>query len=90
MLILKCSSSTSEELNDVYVLNLSFCSNVQVINEPNNPVVDAPQKLNLEQLKIKLRNNVDQRQRWVKSNNADVSTEGQELYRAIAKHFKVR
>ncbi|XP_067635660.1 LSM12 homolog A [Eurosta solidaginis] len=89
MLILKCRSKNSEQLNDVYVLNLSLCSNVQVIKECNGNFVEDPQKLNLEQIKIRLRKTVQHRQTYLKSRNADVSLEAQELYRTIAKQFKV-
>ncbi|XP_073835738.1 LSM12 homolog a isoform X1 [Musca autumnalis] len=90
MLILKseCRSKNAEHLNDVHVLNLSLCSNVQVIKECNGNFVEDPQKLNLEQLKIRLRKTVQHRQTYLKSKNADVSPEAQELYRVIAKQFK--
>ena len=88
MLILKCRSKNSEKLSDVYVLNLSLCSNVQVIKEYNGNFVDDPQKLNLEQLKIRLRKTVQHRQTYLKSKNSDVGPEAQELYRVIAKQFK--
>ncbi|KAM7348781.1 LSM12 homolog a isoform 1-T1 [Cochliomyia hominivorax] len=87
-LILKCRSKNAENLNDVHVLNLSLCSNVQVIKECNGNYVDDPQKLNLEQVKLKLRKTVQHRQTYLKSKNADVSPEAQELYRVIAKQFK--
>ncbi|XP_075154981.1 LSM12 homolog a [Haematobia irritans] len=88
MLILKCRSKNADNLNDVHVLNLSLCSNVQVVKECNGNFVDDPQKLNLEQLKIRLRKTVQHRQTYLKSKNADVSPEAQELYRVIAKQFK--
>ncbi|XP_005178251.1 LSM12 homolog A isoform X2 [Musca domestica] len=88
MLILKCRSKNSEQLNDVHVLNLSLCSNVQVVKECNGNFVEDPQKLNLEQVKIRLRKTVQHRQTYLKSKNADVSPEAQELYRVIAKQFK--
>ncbi|XP_062141750.1 LSM12 homolog A [Drosophila sulfurigaster albostrigata] len=87
MLILKCHSKTSEELSDVYVMNLSLCSNVQVIKECNGNFIDDPQKLNLEQVKMRLRKTVERRQDFLKSKNAEVSPEAQELYRAIAKQL---
>ncbi|XP_034098804.1 LSM12 homolog A [Drosophila nasuta] len=87
MLILKCHSKTAEELSDVYVMNLSLCSNVQVIKECNGNFIDDPQKLNLEQVKMRLRKTVERRQDFLKSKNADVSPEAQELYRAIAKQL---
>ncbi|BFG02166.1 LSM12 homolog A [Drosophila madeirensis] len=87
MLILKCRSKTTEELSDIYALNLSLCSNVQVIKECNGNFVDDPQKLNLEQVKMRLRKTVERRQDYLKSQNADVSSEAQELYRAIAKQY---
>jgi len=87
MLILSGSKS-STDLNDVYVLNLSLCSNVHVVKECNGNFAEEPQKLNLEQIKIRLRNTVQQRQTYLKSKNADVSPYGQELYRVIAKQFK--
>ncbi|EDW57405.1 LSM12 homolog A [Drosophila novamexicana] len=87
MLILKCHSKTSGELSDVYVMNLSLCSNVQVTKECNGNFIDDPQKLNLEQVKMRLRKTVERRQDYLKSKNADVSPEAQELYRAIAKQL---
>ena len=86
---LESHSKTSEKLNDVFVLNLSLCSNVQVIKECNGNFVEEPQKLNLEQLKIRLRQTVQNRQTWIKSKNSEVSPEAQELYRVLAKNFKV-
>ncbi|EDV38548.1 uncharacterized protein Dana_GF19377 [Drosophila ananassae] len=86
MLILKCRSKSTEELSDIYVSNLSLCSNVQVIKECNGNF-DDPQKLNLEQVKMRLRKTVERRQDYLKSKNADVSPEAQELYRAIAKQY---
>ncbi|KAH8314931.1 hypothetical protein KR074_004008 [Drosophila pseudoananassae] len=88
MLILKCRSKSTEELSDIYVSNLSLCSNVQVIKECNGNF-DDPQKLNLEQVKMRLRKTVERRQDYLKSKNADVSPEAQELYRAIAKQYGV-
>ncbi|XP_017136721.1 LSM12 homolog A isoform X2 [Drosophila miranda] len=87
MLILKCRSKTTEELSDIYVLNLSLCSNVQVIKECNGNFVAEPQKLNLEQVKMRLKKAVERRREYLKSQNADVSSEAQELYRAIAKQY---
>ncbi|XP_068157760.1 LSM12 homolog A [Drosophila tropicalis] len=87
MLILKCRSKSTDELGDVYVMNLSLCSNVQVIKECNGNFTDDPQKLNLEQVKMRLRKTVERRQDFLKSKNADVSPEAQELYRAIAKQY---
>lgn len=108
---IECHSKTAEELNDVYVMNLSLCSNVQVIKECNGNFIDDPQKLNLEQVcrrasnpficyskwcfyplqvKMRLRKTVERRQDFLKSKNADVSPEAQELYRAIAKQLGVR
>lgn len=87
MLILKCQPKSVDELSDVYVMNLSLCSNVQVIKECNGNFIDDPQKLNLEQVKMRLRKTVERRQDFLKSKNADVSPEAQELYRAIAKQL---
>ncbi|KAH8344986.1 LSM12 homolog A [Drosophila kikkawai] len=86
MLILKCRSKSTEELSDIYAMNLSLCSNVQVVKECNGNI-DDPQKLNLEQVKMRLRKTVERRQDYLKSKNADVSPEAQELYRAIAKQY---
>ncbi|XP_016950507.1 LSM12 homolog A [Drosophila biarmipes] len=86
MLILKCRSKSTEELSDIYAMNLSLCSNVQVVKECNGNF-DDPQKLNLEQVKMRLRKTVERRQDYLKSKNADVSPEAQELYRAIAKQY---
>lgn len=41
------------------------------------------------QVKMRLRKTVERRQDFLKSKNADVSPEAQELYRAIAKQLGV-
>uniref|UniRef100_A0A0K8TRH7 Protein lsm12 log a-like isoform x2 n=1 Tax=Tabanus bromius TaxID=304241 RepID=A0A0K8TRH7_TABBR len=84
MLILKCPSKNSEKLNDFYILNLQFCSDVQVKKEVS-AITETPQPLNINRLKTKVRNTVEQRQRWVSALAADVSPEGQKLYMAVSK-----
>ncbi|XP_055370939.1 LSM12 homolog A [Condylostylus longicornis] len=84
MLILKCRSKTAEKLSDVSIMNLQYCSDVQVLKEASG-VTETPQPLNLHRLKTRLRNSVDQRHRWILSRNAGVSIEGQNLFMAIGK-----
>jgi len=84
MLILKCRSKASEKLSDVSIMNLQYCSDVQVLKEASG-ITETPQPLNLHRLKTRLRNSVDQRQRWILSRNAGVSIEGQNLFMAIGK-----
>lgn len=47
---LECCSKSSKNLNDIYVINLELCSNVQVIKECNANYVEDPQKLSLDQV----------------------------------------
>ncbi|CAD7090511.1 unnamed protein product [Hermetia illucens] len=86
MLILKCPAKASEKLNDVYILNLQFCSDVKVKKEVCT-IPDTPQSLNLQRLKTRLRNSVEQRQRWAKALAAGVSNDGLNVYMAIAKQL---
>ncbi|XP_029714195.1 LSM12 homolog A [Aedes albopictus] len=85
MLILKCSSaSNTSKLNDVYILNLALCSDVQVKKEVNS-IPDPPQSLNLQRLSTRVRNQVEQKKRQVSALAAGVSQEGQSLFLAIAR-----
>ncbi|XP_062539215.1 LSM12 homolog A-like [Armigeres subalbatus] len=85
MLILKCSSaSNTSKLNDVYILNLALCSDVQVKKEVNS-IPDPPQSLNLQRLSTRVRNQVEQKKRQVSALAAGVSQEGQNLFLAIAR-----
>jgi len=84
MLILKCSTAESLKLNDVYIVNLALCSDVQVKKE-GTTLIDNPQSLNLQRLSTRVRNAVEQKKRWVSAMSAGVSPEGQKLYMAIAK-----
>uniref|UniRef100_U5EQH9 Uncharacterized protein n=1 Tax=Corethrella appendiculata TaxID=1370023 RepID=U5EQH9_9DIPT len=83
MLILKCSSNNSK-LNDVYIVNLSLCSDVQVKKEVNS-VPEVPQSLNLQRLSTRARNQVEQKRMQVSALAAGVSQEGQHLFLAIAR-----
>lgn len=47
--ITECTSSNSTKLNDITVLNLALCSDVQVKKEVDK-VPDAPQSLNLQRV----------------------------------------
>ncbi|EDS27965.1 conserved hypothetical protein [Culex quinquefasciatus] len=85
MLILKCSSaSNTSKLNDVYIVNLALCSDVQVVQEVNS-IPDPPQSLNLQRLSTRVRNQVEQKKRQVSALAAGVSQEGQNLFLAIAR-----
>lgn len=85
MLILKCSSANhSSKLNDVYILNLALCSDVQVKKEVN-ALPDPPQSLNLQRLSRRVRNQVEEKKRLVSALSAGVSQEGQNLFLAIAR-----
>lgn len=87
MLILKCPSSGEQHgrmTNDVYIVNLSMCSDVRVIRECST-IPEQPQSLNLQRLSTRVRNAVDQKKRLVSALAAGVSPEGQQLYMAISK-----
>lgn len=83
MLILKCSSNNSTH-NDVYIVNLALCSDVQVKKEVNS-IPDPPMSLNLQRLSTRVRNQVEQKKRQVSALAAGVSQEGQNLFLAIAR-----
>lgn len=52
LMFLECGSKSSKNLNDIYVLNLELCSNVQVVKECSANFVEDPQKLSLEQVNL--------------------------------------
>lgn len=83
--IIECSGSTTK-LNDVFIVNLALCSDVQVKREAVNTVLpDPPQSLNLQRLNTRVRNTVEQKRRLVSALAAGVSPDGQKLFLAIAK-----
>ncbi|XP_058468076.1 LSM12 homolog A [Malaya genurostris] len=85
MLILKClSASNTTKLNDVFIVNLALCSDVQVKREVNL-IPDPPLSLNLQRLSTRVRNQVEQKRRQVSALAAGVSPEGQNLFLAIAR-----
>uniref|UniRef100_A0A2M4ADI3 AD domain-containing protein n=1 Tax=Anopheles triannulatus TaxID=58253 RepID=A0A2M4ADI3_9DIPT len=85
MLILKCpSESKVAKLNDVYIVNLAMCSDVQVKKEVCI-VPEPPLSLNLQRLSTRARNQVEQKRRQLSALAAGVSPEGQNLFMAIAR-----
>ncbi|CAH1961854.1 unnamed protein product [Acanthoscelides obtectus] len=85
ILILKCTSSSGDaKLNDVHFVNLSLVSELQVKKEVTN-VPETPQSLNLQRLNTRVRNQVDEKKRMLQAISANVSSEGQSLFIAIAK-----
>ncbi|XP_055542343.1 LSM12 homolog A-like [Wyeomyia smithii] len=85
MLILKCdTASSTSKLNDVYIVNLALCSDVQVKREVNS-IPEPPQSLNLQRLSTRVRNQVERKKRQVSALAAGVSQEGQKLFLAIAR-----
>lgn len=88
MLILKCpAASKTAKLNDVYIVNLAMCSDVQVKKEVCI-VPEQPLSLNLERLSTRARNQVEQKRLQLTALSAGVSPEGQNLYMAIARTIK--
>uniref|UniRef100_A0A182NMW7 AD domain-containing protein n=1 Tax=Anopheles dirus TaxID=7168 RepID=A0A182NMW7_9DIPT len=85
MLILKCpSASKSAKLNDVYIVNLAMCSDVQVKKEVCI-VPEQPLSLNLQRLSTRARNQVEQKRLQLSALSAGASPEGQNLFMAIAR-----
>ncbi|XP_056633483.1 protein LSM12 homolog A-like [Diorhabda sublineata] len=85
VLILKCTSSGGDpKLNDIHFVNLSLVSELQVKKEVTS-VPDIPQSLNLQRLNTRIRNQVDEKKRMFQARAANVSSEGQSLFIAIAK-----
>lgn len=85
MVVLKCpSSSGKKNLNDVHMINLSFVKEIQVKKKAScEPKVLMA--LNLQRLNTRLRNEVDQKKRLVKSLSAGVNPEGQKLFITISR-----
>ncbi|CAH1115281.1 unnamed protein product [Psylliodes chrysocephalus] len=85
VLILKCTPTNGDpKLNDIHFVNLSLVSELQVKKEVNN-VPEPPQSLNLQRLNTRVRNQVDEKKRMFQAISANVSSEGQSLFIAIAK-----
>ncbi|CAH1118690.1 unnamed protein product [Phaedon cochleariae] len=85
VLILKCSSTSGDpKQNDIHFVNLSLVSELQVKREVTN-VPEVPQSLNLQRLNTRVRNQVDEKKRLLEAISANVSSEGQSLFIAIAK-----
>lgn len=85
MLILKCAAASGQaKLNDVYVVNLELCSEVQ-IKEEVNTIPNAPPLLNIQRIATRKRNAVDEKRRLVLALTAGVTPEGQRLFMAISK-----
>ncbi|XP_018561545.1 protein LSM12 homolog [Anoplophora glabripennis] len=85
ILILKCLSSSGDpKLNDVHFINLSLVSELKVKKEVTT-IPEAPQSLNLQRLNTRVRNQVDEKKRMLQAISANVSSEGQSLFIAIAK-----
>jgi len=84
MLILKCHSKDSVKLSDVYIVNLSLCSDVQVKKE-SNTISEPKQSLDLQRLSRRVRNAIEQKKILVSALQSGVSPEGQKLYMAISK-----
>ncbi|XP_031619885.1 protein LSM12 homolog A-like isoform X2 [Contarinia nasturtii] len=87
MLILKCTKS-GKQLNDVFIINLGLCSDVQVKNEINSPPTQPPPSLNLQRLNTRVRNSVDDKKLWVAAMSAGVSPEGKKLFLDISRMIK--
>ncbi|KAL1117835.1 hypothetical protein AAG570_004150 [Ranatra chinensis] len=85
MLILKCPASSGRPaFNDVFVVNLSLVSDVQVKKE-GTPSNEPMQSLNLARLNTRLRNQVEHKKRLISALQAGVSPEGQKLFLTISK-----
>lgn len=84
MLILKCHSNDSSKLSDVYIVNLSLCSDVQVKKE-SNTISEPKQSLDLQRLSRRVRNAIEQKKILVSALQSGVSPDGQKLYMAISK-----
>ncbi|KAG4080048.1 hypothetical protein HA402_006360 [Bradysia odoriphaga] len=84
MLILKCHSKDSSKLSDVYIVNLSLCSDVQVKKE-SNTISEPKQSLDLQRLSRRVRNAIEQKKILVSALQSGVSPDGQKLYMAISK-----
>ncbi|KAJ8917289.1 hypothetical protein NQ315_002307 [Exocentrus adspersus] len=78
------SSSGDPKLNDVHFINLSLVSELKVKKEVTS-TPEPPQSLNLQRLNTRVRNQVDEKKRMLQAISANVSSEGQSLFIAIAK-----
>ncbi|CAH1279324.1 unnamed protein product [Diabrotica balteata] len=85
ILILKCIPTSGDpKLNDIHFVNLSLVSKLEVKKEVTNGP-EIPQSLNLQRLNTRVRNQVDEKRRIFQAISANVSSEGQRLFIAIAK-----
>ncbi|CAN8021498.1 unnamed protein product [Ixodes persulcatus] len=85
-LMLKCESSSGKaNVSDVRMLNLDFIADVVVKKEAGSSPVPPPQPLNIDKLKTRARQNIEERQRLAAAVSAGVSPEGIHLFLAIRK-----
>ncbi|KAF6210710.1 hypothetical protein GE061_013817 [Apolygus lucorum] len=85
MLILKCPASNGRPTqNDVYILNLSLVSDVQVKKEVTTPPEPAKQ-LNLKRINERVRGNIEAKRCLIDAIRAGVTPEGLMLFHTIGK-----
>ncbi|CAH0390670.1 unnamed protein product [Bemisia tabaci] len=85
MLVLKCPASNGRpSSNNIYIVNLSFVSDVQVKKEVS-PKVEPPQSLNLNRINTRVRNQLEEKQRLITALKGGVSAEGRKLFLSISK-----
>lgn len=84
LLILKCNSEKSPKLNDVYIINISLCKEVNVKKDVN-VTAEPPKSVNLQRLSNRVRNQVEMKKSLVSALKANVCEEAQNLFMSLAK-----
>lgn len=87
MLVLRCPASNNRpSYSNVYVVNLSLVSDVQVKKEITTPQEIIPAKsINLSRLNMRIKSNIEQKKCLIAAIKAGVTQEGMMLFQTISK-----
>uniref|UniRef100_R4FLG4 Putative anticodon-binding domain protein n=1 Tax=Rhodnius prolixus TaxID=13249 RepID=R4FLG4_RHOPR len=85
MLVLKCPASNNRpSCSNVYIVNLSLVSDVQVKKEVTTPP-EPTKPLNLQRISNRVRTNIEQKRCLIAAIRAGVTQEGMMLFNTISK-----
>ncbi|KAG5682936.1 hypothetical protein PVAND_012254 [Polypedilum vanderplanki] len=85
LLVLKNNSETCSRLNNVFIINLQHCKDINVKKEVNGAESQEPQSINLQRLQNRVRNQVETKKRLVSALKANVGEDAQNLYMSLSK-----
>jgi len=84
MLALRSNSPNKPGLYDYSMVNVGWCSNLEVIEEPSEPIEPLP-NLNIEKVERRKQLNIENKNKEINSLGNEVSSLAQHLYFTIYK-----